>query len=279
MMSKKKEINIRYDRRKQITPKIAAEWLNLNKGNRSIREGHVKRLAHLMAEGEFLYNGDQIRFDDEGQLIDGQHRLLAVCASGVTIESDVSHGWPSETFDTFDQAERRMFHDALSRRGEENAVVLASAVRLLHDYDEGNMHSTGKLMNKDGMKTLDKHPEARESVEFVAKALNGHKSVLSPSIAAALHCLGSSISKKKTDEFFGKLLNGANIEEGEPVHVLRIALEEARGRRRKIDRKSATAITIKALNAALKGSKIGSLRFAANERFPRVGEKVEAEKA
>lgn len=273
MMSKKNEVNIRCERRKTITPKLAAEWLELNKGNRSIRPGHVKRLAHLMSEGEFLYNGDQIRFDDEGQLIDGQHRLMAVCASGATIESDVSHGWSSETFDTFDQAERRMFYDALSRRGEENSIVLASTVRMLYDYEENNMHSAGKLMNKDGMKTLDKHPKARDSVEFVTKALNGHKSVLSPSIAAAVHCMASDINKKKADEFFGKLLSGANITDGEPVHVLRIALEESRGRRRRIDRKSAAAITIKAFNASLRGEKISTIRFAGNERFPKVGEK------
>ena len=72
-----------------ITPTLAAQYLATSKGNRDLRKSHVALLAKQMTDGLFVYNGDVIRFDTDGCLCDGHHRLTAVVDSGVSIVTDI----------------------------------------------------------------------------------------------------------------------------------------------------------------------------------------------
>jgi hypothetical protein len=74
-----------------ITPKIAAEYLSRNE-NRPLRNQWVDHLAQKMASGSWVFNHEGIAFDDDGNLVDGQHRLNAVIMSGATIEFLVTRG-------------------------------------------------------------------------------------------------------------------------------------------------------------------------------------------
>src|ERR1044072_4271424 len=50
-----------------------------NPHNRPIREAHLEKLARDMrTPGAWLFNGDTLRFDRDGNLLDGQHRMLAM---------------------------------------------------------------------------------------------------------------------------------------------------------------------------------------------------------
>src|SRR5262249_28100191 len=61
-----------------VTPELAARWLKRNHANRKVRARHVSRLVRAMRAGEWDdLNGDTIRFSDNHELLDGQHRLLA----------------------------------------------------------------------------------------------------------------------------------------------------------------------------------------------------------
>lgn len=72
--------------RVKLTPENAAKWLVLNIGNRRVRKTLVEYLKRQIAAGEWQNDHPQpIVFSTSGQLIDGQHRLLALC------QSEVSH--------------------------------------------------------------------------------------------------------------------------------------------------------------------------------------------
>ena len=86
---------------KTITPAIAQTMLEKNTGNRAINRLHVENLAKEMKFGRWKVNGDTICLN-ASRLIDGQNRLLAVLLSGVTIQSFVNEGLPSDVFDTKD---------------------------------------------------------------------------------------------------------------------------------------------------------------------------------
>ncbi len=68
-----------------ITPEIASELLKANTINRRIKESVVGYLAGEMKNGNFVYNGESIIVSDTGRLLDGQHRLLAIKYSGVSV--------------------------------------------------------------------------------------------------------------------------------------------------------------------------------------------------
>lgn len=80
-----------------ITPEYAMEVLeHHNPRNRSIAENTVNSYALDMKNGRWTLNHQGIAFDENGDLIDGQHRLWAVVFSGKTIEMLVTRGIPVE---------------------------------------------------------------------------------------------------------------------------------------------------------------------------------------
>ena len=65
-----------------ITPEIALGWLKRNDDNRTFSRDSARTLASEMSNGYWKENGESMIFDTEGDLIDGQHRLLGVVKSG-----------------------------------------------------------------------------------------------------------------------------------------------------------------------------------------------------
>lgn len=86
-----------------VDPKKAELWLKKNTKNRKVSNRHVSQLANEMKEGKWLLNGQAIAFSKDGVLLDGQHRLLAVIMSGVTVEMTVAFGVDHpDAFKTYD---------------------------------------------------------------------------------------------------------------------------------------------------------------------------------
>ncbi len=75
-----------------ITPEKAEAWLKKIGRNRRLSEKQVDKLARAMKEGRWSLNGQTIKFNNHGELFDGQHRLHAVLRSGCTIQSVVLFG-------------------------------------------------------------------------------------------------------------------------------------------------------------------------------------------
>lgn len=126
---------------KAVTPEIAAFMLEGNNRNRPAKARHVEILAKEMTEGRFKYNGDTIRIDRNGNLLDGQHRLMAVVKSGTTHLMTIVSGLDPEAFLTIDQGTRRTNADMLGVASPElkNVSHLASASRLLSMMEDRKM--------------------------------------------------------------------------------------------------------------------------------------------
>lgn len=86
-----------------VTPTLAAEWLKHNVNNRKVNESKVAQYAADMRSGNWTYCDTSISFLDTGKLASGQHRLLAVIASGVSIEFRVVRGIPPEDAGNIDR--------------------------------------------------------------------------------------------------------------------------------------------------------------------------------
>lgn len=99
-----------------ITPKIASEYLKFNISNRPIRKKFVDHLANEFLKGKYIMSHQGIAFSEDGYLIDGQHRLLAIVKSGVTVDMLVSEGVVAEAFSVIDTGEKRQIGDELSAR-------------------------------------------------------------------------------------------------------------------------------------------------------------------
>ena len=75
-----------------ITPEMAIDWLGRNRTNRKLSQRTVQQYTEDMAAGRWVQTHQGIAFDTEGNLIDGQHRLVAVVRAKKPIEMLVSTG-------------------------------------------------------------------------------------------------------------------------------------------------------------------------------------------
>lgn len=67
---------------KEITPKEAEQFLSTNEGNRNISNAKAQEYSRYMREGSWRTTGQGLTFSEDGNLLDGQHRLVAVALYG-----------------------------------------------------------------------------------------------------------------------------------------------------------------------------------------------------
>lgn len=97
-----------------INPQKATEYLGLNiERNRRVRQTLVDALARDMRTGAFVATHQGIAFDTNGKLIDGQHRLHAIVASGKTVNMMVTRGVPASAIGKIDIGATRSISDAM----------------------------------------------------------------------------------------------------------------------------------------------------------------------
>lgn len=130
--------------RERITPEYAKFLLETNtEGNRNISVRRVQMYEHDMLSGAWMDNGETIKIDKEGRLIDGQHRLKAIMLSGVTLWLWVARGVPNDAFDTIDvgftRTPRQIFKmsgDAL-KANRTIAALAGVSLRILKGISKG----------------------------------------------------------------------------------------------------------------------------------------------
>lgn len=84
-------------RRVLVTPSLAKATLENNTKNRTLTSARVDEFVALMKSGRFQCTHQGIALDNDGNVIDGQHRLAAVAKSGCSVYMLVSKGVPEET--------------------------------------------------------------------------------------------------------------------------------------------------------------------------------------
>jgi hypothetical protein len=95
----------------------ALELLEMNTNNRPVNKDNVAKLARDLSSGDFFFNGDTIRISDSGEILDGQHRLMAIRDSGIPAPFLVVDGIMSEALKTIDQGKSRTVRDVITLRG------------------------------------------------------------------------------------------------------------------------------------------------------------------
>ena len=70
----------------QMTPEKAKNILiSKNRNNRNLKANNLKKLVTAIENGEWKITNNGLAFDEQGNLIDGQHRLAANVQTGKTL--------------------------------------------------------------------------------------------------------------------------------------------------------------------------------------------------
>lgn len=106
----------------EITPDIAREWLEKNTVNRNISPNRVYSYAEDIKKGKWQLNGESIKFNTAGRLVDGQHRLSAVVKANKPIKCVVMFDMP-EDITIYDRGRNRNEADCLIISGKSKEVA------------------------------------------------------------------------------------------------------------------------------------------------------------
>lgn len=126
-----------------ITPNFAKQILLRADHNRRTKEQKVKLYCRQMKNGEWKTNtGESIKFDINGSLIDGKHRLTALVMADVAIEFLVISDLSPDVFSVLDTGSTRNGCDTFKIVGIKNENIMPSIIAF------NNMLNIGAV-NKD----------------------------------------------------------------------------------------------------------------------------------
>lgn len=255
-----------------VTPELAEEWLVNNTHNRKLRENAVLGYARDMEAGRWAENGESIKFAADGTLLDGQHRLAAITLAKVSLRMLVVTGLKVAAQETMDDGRKRSLADALTLRGESNAVVTAAITRRALMWTQGIYRNVGAKppTNQEALSFFEEHPEIRRSGQIATQVRGAIP--LPGSVAGLTHWLFSQIDTSDAAEFFHLLISGAIVPETHPVLILRKRVQAESSKPGRVPEDHLLAFVIKAWNAYRDGEELAFLRYkpggANPEKFP-----------
>ena len=210
-----------------VSPMLAAFILDKNEENRSLKASKIKQYTADMKAGRWSLNGEPIIIADNGELNDGQHRMLALIDAGVTVPLLFVFGVSRESRTTVDQGVARSAGDYLAMNGTPNSTGAASLTRLVIAYE----NSKGKTLGDVGAVTasqilerVDSDPLIAAAASYATTNANYAKGILSPALIGFSFYVLSKINHDDAIEFLGQVCVGENIKRGDPAFAVRAAL-------------------------------------------------------
>jgi hypothetical protein len=216
----------------EVTASVAKHMLDSNADNqRNIRAGKVEQYARDILAGHWPITGDTIKVNTRGEMMDGQHRMLAV-RQAATVRPDISvtmlvaFNVDPAAMAVLDTNVPRGLHDmvGISFQTKQSHLV-AAVVRRIVQWEQGNY--TGASGRNGAVPT---HTEALERLSkdlegFVAAAARGRDvqmSKLAPGApSGTAFYLFRQIHPDQAHTFFDFLISGANLSETSPILTLR----------------------------------------------------------
>jgi len=276
----------------RITPTKAKEYLLLRGANRVLSDGKVLEYAIAMEQGQWSLNGETIKFDDEGKLFDGQHRLEACVLAKVPFETYVARGISDErAMATVDTGKARSHTDVWSIAGHKNAAAISTIALMFYMVEHGRVSWSGYggrriPRNSPVAAGLKKVPQFAGNVrkdellawaepfmpelDRAACAVYTHKQrIAGPQAAGALYLYAHRKDPGEALSFLKDLSQGVGLNKGDPVLTAREHLI-ARSVGARLPRTYVLGVLIKAWNARRDGRQIKVLRVVDGEPFPKV---------
>ncbi len=254
-----------------ISPEMADVWLNHcnPEGNRVLSDTVYERYAKSMQKGEWRTTHQGIAFDIDGRLLDGQHRLMGIKLSGISVEMLVIPGCDAKTFDVLDSGHRRQAAQLLKIP---HRVVVAAAARIIGQmykmWDPVNLYDgfyDSRASTADILRAVAAWPEL-VSLAPVAAAAYRAAGINQPTHLVVLAQAARTDYADKIGDWANGLISGANMDQKDPRLVLRnrffrdrVILGTSSGRR------SAYNLTAKSWNSWAQGSLMGTLKILDGE--------------
>lgn len=266
---------ITYDR-VTVTPSLAKQWLAKNaENNRSPKTAKIPSYARDMLAGRWNSDtGETIKFDEDGTLVDGQNRLLAVVRAGVAVDFDVARGLPRMTaMQVIDSGAARTGMDVLKIANATDRARTSGIVRWVILWDAKFFTGQATTLKPTNTEILDRYRMDAGQFDAAAKRATDcqHRGLSTGTPAGVAHFLFSRIDVEATHQFYDQYISGANLPDRSAVLALRNKM--ARIRIDRLTRAEQLALFIRAWNAFREGRPLDRMQITqsgelTNANFP-----------
>ena len=249
-----------------ITPEIAQKLLDNTdmRIQRSKNWKHVKFLCKEMLSGNWALNGDAIRQDVDGNIIDGQHRLDACIRSKVSIDTLFVKGLPTQSITTIDIGSRtRKFSDILEMTRKQKfkyASSISSTAKFVNMFNHNRIAVTGSekhyrsaLSGNDFLRWLDENPEIFESVSNSMRMRSNGDKLIKANVFCGLKYIFDKLNLEKSNLFFQQLSDGVGLKSTDTIYTLRKKIISSKTSNTRINHKSLVLMICRCWNAFVKG--------------------------
>jgi len=221
----------------QMTPERAERLLDANVRNRSLKVDRQKNYAGQMKAGQWLVDGNPIRVDRDGVLLDGQHRLRGIVESGTTQTVILITGLEPQAMNSIDTGASRTLGDLLKLSipdmKDEAKIGSLSRVLLIRSLGEPlpvAFSTSGSAIAQDSRVTnatiidfyarqriiVDRLHRAGEQVRRARPAWKGFSSRVVAVVRAELE----QIDFDDAEFFFDRIKDGADLDANHPIMAL-----------------------------------------------------------
>lgn len=221
-----------------VTPSLAESLLNRNTKNRPLYNGMVTKMVNSMVDGEWLYDGTPIIFDQNGVLINGQHRLTALIKAKKTLTFKIEFGYLPSTFSTIDTGRSRSGGDVLTIAGIKFPRETSTTANFIFNFTRNIISESSRknrqerntsLSNTQLINFVQSNNQIVESVDFILKTKKkmgrNFKSLVPLYFLTGFHFIFDQKNSELANEFIYKFITGENLSMNSPIYVLRERLE------------------------------------------------------
>lgn len=252
-----------------VTPELARQWLLVNTRNRDPKANVIERYQDAIANDLWMATPHGVGFDTDGCLVDGQHRLMAIVASGQSAVILVAWGLDPHVINVLDDGSKRRASDAMKIDGVDRASDVATIVLGICKVATGRNDAFSNLVVS--MAYEKNRTEVDWMIDLTAKS--GQFKRFPQFVAGAL-CIAHRKHPAQVNRLAWEVWTGEEIRARTPAQALSRYLKPENAKK-EMHRHKAASITFAACWHQLQNTRVSQLKEhqAAYEYF--VGDSLE----
>lgn len=213
-----------------VTPELAKAWLDAGRFNRTVNYETVERYVRQIQSGLWRRTHQGVAFTRENILIDGQHRLLAVMRTGVTVPMLVFVDEPIENFTFIDCGRNRSNLDMLRLGQRDNTLSTLHSSTLKAFLAGRGCQVANRWTSAELIPEYDKHQIA---INFAVDIFRGvkDKKINDPTVRGVLARAYYHVPADRICDFALKLSHACPMSGGGPISSLALCLHSWGDRR------------------------------------------------
>lgn len=265
----------------ELSVQQCREIASYSENPRRFNNKWIQQLAHLMESNAWRPEESVIKFNKDGELVDGFHRMMAAISIDQPLKTMIVVG---STGDCTDEGQGRLYAQLLAQRGWKYSATTGAVIRAIFCLKNGSsdpfLVPAGLVKPSNAMMTKTLNSMRRLSLEWATQTAHAAKNLVSVSPAALALYQFHLINKELAEKLGTWLVNPTLVNTGTALEIENFGkmwrfFNNRKGRVGKSgtdqDRRITYSVMVKLWNSLIEGYKLGDyMVFREDEAVPEI---------